>query len=156
MEIVLAICLVARRFHEALVSDVLDNLGRTDFKPGPVVRRLKKYGFVESYSGSGNGQGHHTIHFFVRDRLEERLKQVDPGLFKRIHRALVEHYKNRLVDYGGDQTTESDYYVNLLHFENSGWQADTTEWLYHLAQLEKIEQAEPHQRRSSSTRHTRS
>lgn len=127
-------CLWAvRRFDIELLQRLLEADAATEVSDPELVRRLLDYSFVQKRSTPGQpGQVYYVIHQFIRRQGLSDL-QTDVQRLQALHHSANDYYEEKTQDH----FTE---YINWLSYENVAWQFLVREWLYHMANLNDVEQ----------------
>ncbi|MGH3848151.1 MAG: hypothetical protein ACRDRT_00295, partial [Pseudonocardiaceae bacterium] len=135
LDIALQAAIIPRRFGTPLLHTLLT--GETDASGSDTPRILEELSnltFVERVPDEKEFLL--RVHSFVRNGLTDRMQRFDPDRFPELHRRAARFYYRRLMNpeiY--DSPAKQDVaggYGSWFLYENSQWQSDKKEWLYHL------------------------
>jgi hypothetical protein len=95
-----------------------------------MVNRMGHYSIIQQCKRGERDFFH--LHCLVREQMEANLaKERSPAYLERLHNLLANYYGSKESDYLQNQGE----YSRMFRLENSAWQADMIEWLYHLFRL---------------------
>ena len=125
---------VVRHFDAPLLRHMLDK--PEDVDVGGLLERLQRYSFVKSPGEApSSDDDSYTLHEFVRDWAERRLRLQDRARYCGWHKRAAEYYAGALGRYE-DEHGEDSAYEAWFRFEDPRWQRLEWEWLYHTSHLE--------------------
>ncbi len=143
---------LARRFDYDLIrhvySQMLMDRGESDPQKAEeiaqeiahgLIQRLPQYSVVEEYHFPEEQKSYYRLHYLVRERMEANLERSEPPEhLQQIQMHLAEYYAHK-------ESTNMQVmaeYTRMFRMENSAWQNDMLEWLYHLFRLQDRDQAQ--------------
>jgi hypothetical protein len=104
-----------------------------------LIQRLPRYSVVEEYNFPEAQESYYRLHYLVRERMEANLQRSEPPEH-------LQHIQMHLAEYYAHKENTNMHgmaeYSRMFRMQNSAWQNDMLEWLYHLFRLQAREQAQ--------------
>jgi RecA/RadA recombinase len=117
---------VVRRLTPPLLASLLD---LESDRVVELVSRLAEYSFVEERGSTNGGEPYFTIHQFIREHGERKLRLHNLTRHQELCRRAEAYYQEQISSF-------PEGYDAWFNYEDKRWQSNEQEWLYYVAHLD--------------------